>query len=144
MSSAFKERDRDDIIMIDVFPVQDSVICSSSLLRAPVRLIGKECGCGPTRLVINDRECKSVQLWKDTAPNEVLMRCHCDKEQLHVYNIWDCGEGSDSQSYSSGMVVEELTDGRRYSCNDFGFETNFDNSSSSGCQLPLTVAPPVG
>ena len=48
---------------------------------------------------------------------------------LVLYNIWDSGRGHrpfESQSHTSGMLVETLPDGsRRYSCNDIGLEPDF-------------------
>jgi hypothetical protein len=76
-------------------------------------------------LVVNQQQCPSVQLWQDAAPNEVLIECHTQNGWLHVYNIWDRGRGSESQSWTSGMLVEDLLNGRRYRCNDIGFETDF-------------------
>jgi hypothetical protein len=126
LNSAFKERGREDVIMIDVFPIHDGELLkltfesSNSLWRQGVWLRSDKF------LVVNGSEFPSVQVWKDTAPSEVLLRCHCDENILHLYNIWDRGQGRASQSWSSGMLVEELTNGRRYSCNDIGFETSFD------------------
>ncbi len=45
-----------------------------------------------------------------------------------IYNIWDSGEGKESQSYTSGMMIDTSVAGvRRYSCNDIGSEPDFSN-----------------
>ena len=125
LNSAFKERGRDDVVMIDVFPIRDGD-------QLKLTFEGKE---SPWRqgvwlktddhLTINGRQSQSVQLWHDTAPTEVLIECHTQNGYVHLYNIWDKGSGRESQSWSSGMLVEELPNGRRYHCNDIGFDTTF-------------------
>jgi hypothetical protein len=111
--------------MIDVFPIRDGD-------QLKLTFEGKE---SPWRqgvwlktddhLTINGRQSQSVQLWHDTAPTEVLIECHTQNGYVHLYNIWDKGSGRESQSWSSGMLVEELPNGRRYHCNDIGFDTTF-------------------
>lgn len=68
----------------------------------------------------------SIELWEDTAPKEILLKCFTNNGSLSFYNIWDKGEGKKSQSYSSGMLVEQQDNKMIYNCNDIGFETNFD------------------
>ena len=68
----------------------------------------------------------SIELWKDTAPNEVLIKCYTNNGILDFYNIWDNGEGKNSQKYSSGMILIQKSKELIYRCNDIGFETNFD------------------
>ena len=76
----------------------------------------------------DDQFAPSMDLWVDTAPPEVVAHCMTADGNLSVYNIWDSGRGRgrESQAHSSGMLVEDLPDGRRYRCNDIGFDTNFD------------------
>jgi hypothetical protein len=69
---------------------------------------------------------QSLQLWEDTIPEEVICTCHTEDGLLSVYNMWDKGKGPDSQSHTSGMLLEELNNVLIYRCNDIGFETNFD------------------
>jgi hypothetical protein len=76
-------------------------------------------------LLVNDQKCGSVELWTDTAPTQVEIECKTSDGLLHLYNIWDKGRGRESQSNTSGMLVEE-TATKRYRCNDIGFETKFD------------------
>ena len=77
---------------------------------------------------MNDVFAPSVTLWIDSAPPEVICQCTTADGLLSIYNIWDSGRGygTESQRSSSGMLVEDLPNGRRYRCNDIGFETNFD------------------
>jgi len=125
-NDAFAERGRPDVVLIDVFPVTDNEVLKlvfesvNSSWRQGVWLATDE------YVVINQIRCPSADLWYDTAPTEVLIECHTKENVLWLYNIWDNGDGRDSQAWSSGMLVEELPNGRRYRCNDIGFETNFD------------------
>ncbi len=125
MSSAFKERGRQDVVMIDVFDINDG-----ELLKLIFESINSRWRQGiwlktDQYLAINHVQCPSAQLWQDTAPAEILIECHTSDRRLHLYNIWDKGNGQESQSWTSGMVVEELPNGRRYRCNDIGFDTDF-------------------
>jgi hypothetical protein len=125
LSSAFRESGRTDVVKIDVLTVADGDVISltfetkDSPWRQGVWL--KTDGF----LVVSHRQCAGVQLWQDTAPDHVLIQCHTSNGCLHVYNIWDRGRGAESQSWTSGMLVEDLPNGRRYRCNDIGFETDF-------------------
>jgi hypothetical protein len=74
----------------------------------------------------NNELCPSVVLWFDTAPREISCRCLTNDNCLSIYNVWDKGKGRESQAWSAGMLVEEVPNGRRYKCNDVGFETQFD------------------
>jgi hypothetical protein len=71
-------------------------------------------------LKIEDDKGKNFAIWRHNAPNEVLVECIKTKSgTLTVYNAWDTGTGStDAWLCNSGMVVEELNNGRRYKCND--------------------------
>jgi hypothetical protein len=125
LNRAFQERGRDEVVKIDVFPIKDGELIK-------LKFEGKT---SPWRqgvwvrtdrgVVINHQLCVSAQLWNDTADKEILIECRTENGRLHLYNIWDRGRGSESQSWSSGMLIQELTNGRRYRCNDIGFETDF-------------------
>ena len=75
---------------------------------------------------INDAFGKSAMVWFETAPQQVSIKCYSENGLLNIYNIWDRGNGPNSQSQSSGMLIEEFPNGRRYKCNDIGFKTDFD------------------
>ena len=57
---------------------------------------------------------KSFVLWYEMAPKNIEVICFTKNGLLSIYNIWDRGFGENSLSHSSGMLVEELTNGRRY------------------------------
>jgi hypothetical protein len=112
--------------MIDVFPVREGeqlhiVFENSNSQYVQGIFLKTDMG-----LVVNEQLCPSAQLWQDTAPDTVLVECHTRNGLLYLYNTWRDGSRRGSQSWSSGMLVEDLPKGRRYRCNDFGIETNFD------------------
>ena len=117
---------RDDVILWDVFPVIDgSEINLVFESKNPEWMQGVWLMCDGG-IVINNRESESIEIWFDHSPQEVTFTCNTDNGLLSIYNIWDRGLGSNSQSHSSGMLVENVLNGRRYFCNDIGFETEFD------------------
>jgi hypothetical protein len=69
-----------------------------------------------------------VSLWFDTAPNPVDICGRTSKGLLRVYNLWDAanGHGRQSQSAHCEMLAEELENGRRYRCNEAGYDSLFD------------------
>lgn len=69
----------------------------------------------------------SISLWEDTAPEELICKCFTSEGYLSIYNIWDKGNGKQSQSYSSGMLLEERDNILIYKCNDIGFDTDFND-----------------
>jgi hypothetical protein len=125
-NDVFRKRGWRDVVLIEVLPIHDGDVLkltfesTNSPWRQGVWLMTDE------YVVINQIRCPGADLWQDTAPKRVLIECHTKSGYLHLYNIWDDGQGRDSQSHTSGMLVEELPKGRRYRCNDFGFDTKFD------------------
>jgi hypothetical protein len=80
-------------------------------------------------LSANGVNAPQLDLWPDTAPSVVEVTCESTDGLLRIYNIWQSGRrpGVESQSHTSGMLVENLADGsRRYRCNDIGFEPSFE------------------
>ncbi|MBY5162883.1 hypothetical protein [Salsipaludibacter albus] len=70
-----------------------------------------------------------IVLWQDIAPASTHVRLLEGSGDLRLYNVWDSGRGikdHESQSATSGMVVETLERGsRRYRCNDIGYDPSF-------------------
>ena len=125
-NNEFSKKGRDDVFMIDVFPVTDGeqIKVTFESVKSPWRQGAWLRTDG--YLVVNEQRCPSVQLWQDSAPREIVIECHTQNRCLHIYNIWDRGRGRESQAWSSGMLIEDIPNGRRYHCNDIGFETSFD------------------
>jgi hypothetical protein len=127
LSKAFLETGRGDVIKWEAFPIDEG--CELVLVfedwkrtsRHGVRL------AVDGTLIVNGHAAPSVELWSDTAPNGIKIEIRNSKGVLSVYNLWDSGSGRQSQSYTSGMLIEQLPKGRRYRCNDIGLATAFDD-----------------
>jgi len=125
-NSEFAKRGLKGVVKWDIFPIVHNEIIrivfeeAHSSWRQGIWLRTDE------GLEVNGELCPSVVLWYDTAPREVLCRCFTSDGCLSIYNIWNKGDGRQSQGWSSGMLIEELPNGRRYRCNDVGFDTQFD------------------
>ena len=78
-----------------------------------------------SNLVVEGRSYGSVELWEDNVPEIVEIGLPAQGGELHFYNIWDRGRGRESQSFTSGMLLEIEGGIRRYKCNDIGTEPNF-------------------
>lgn len=72
----------------------------------------------------------ALVLWSDTTPEPAELDIVETDGKLVFYNVWDSGRGLgafESQSATSGMVVDRLADGwTRYSCNDIGRDPQYD------------------
>ncbi len=126
MSSAFAGRGRTDVVKIECLEIRDD-----ELLRLTFESVNSPLRQGvwlrtDRGLHIANQLCLSADLWQDTSPREVMIHCHTTDGFLHLYNIWEDSGRRESQMWTTGMLVEELPTGRRYRCNDFGFDTEFD------------------
>ena len=126
LSSAFKEKGRDDVVMIEVFSIENG-----ELIKLTIEEKNSPWRQGiwlqtDGELVINEQRSSNMVLWQDSSPTDVVIECLTKCGCIHLYNVWDKGDGrKDSQSWSSGMIVKEIPIGRRYHCNDIGFDTDF-------------------
>jgi hypothetical protein len=127
INKAFRDSGQPGVVKWDVVPVGDG---------DRIRLIFESASAAGRHgvwlrtdqgLDVNGLHAPSVDLWADTAPAVVDIAIHTGDGRLHIYNIWDSGTGRNSQAWTSGMLIEELPDGRRYRCNDIGLQSKFDN-----------------
>lgn len=124
LSKAFLETGRDDVIKWEAFPIDEGrelVLTFEEWKRTSRHGVRLAVDGG---LIVNGHAAPSVELWSDTAPNEIKIEVRDSKGILSVYNLWDSGSGRQSQSYTSGMLIEQLPKGRRYRCNDIGLATS--------------------
>lgn len=121
-----------DVLLWEVLKIETSqiiifrIIETNSKYKQGVRIA---VDYGEGFLEVDGIKSKSIQLWEDTCPKEVKIQCFAPKGVLSVYNIFDLGlerGGVRSQVPSCGMLLEEKSNIFRYSCNDAGFQTNFD------------------
>jgi hypothetical protein len=126
LNPAWAKRGRPDVVLWDVLPIVDGEVLTvivestSTPYRQGVWLRSDQ------GITVAGQRAPSVELWADTAPNHVVLQCHTSNGGLSVYNIWEHRAVRGSQSESSGMMVTESPNGRRYRCNDFGWEDRFD------------------
>ncbi|MCM2535010.1 hypothetical protein NDK43_25050 [Neobacillus pocheonensis] len=128
-NDAFAEKGLNNVILWDVQNIKDGqlirvkFISKSSPHRQGLWLITDK---GIVIPELSDEIFPSISLWEDTAPKEVICKCYSQDGNLSLYNIWDKGNGTQSQMYTSGMIIDEKDDGILiYNCNDYGFETEF-------------------
>ncbi|NIA57089.1 hypothetical protein HAV22_26045 [Massilia sp. TW-1] len=127
LSKAFQERRRSDVFKWDVYPIDEQCV-----LRLVFESWKETCRHGlrlavEGSLMVNGHVSSSIEIWADTAPREVRIAVLDSTGRLSVYNLWDAGQGKQSQSHTSGMLIEPLPKGRRYRCNDIGLVTSFDD-----------------
>ncbi|HNA61581.1 MAG TPA: hypothetical protein PKW79_00690 [Rhabdochlamydiaceae bacterium] len=77
---------------------------------------------------------KGVRLlfWEDTAPKQIHVKVFTKTDFVWVENIWENISHTGAKSvdygrYGSAMIVEEIPNGRRYRCNDWHPDENFDD-----------------
>ncbi len=123
----FTEQGNADVVLWDIFPLGQSKMVevtfesTSSAMKQGLRLSTDE------GIKIDGEIFPGVKLWYHNSPSTVVCECMSSDGLLSVYNVWEDELGRCfSQSWSSGMLVEDLPRGRRYSCNDFGLDTSFD------------------
>jgi hypothetical protein len=124
-NDAFKERGLDNVVKIAVYPLatENIVVTFESVVPGNRQGVWFKTDLG---IWVNDQLCPSVELWHDTAPASVKCRCLSTDGHLFLYNIWERAGVRSSLAESSGMLIEELPSGRRYRCNDIGWNTAFD------------------
>lgn len=121
-----------DVIRWDVVDIKENqelnleFISINSKYKQGIRLA---IDVGEGFIEVNGVKSKGIQLWEDTCPKKVKIRCMSSEGKLSIYNIFDIGPergGVKSQVDSSGMIVEQEGNKMIYKCNDVGFQTNFD------------------
>jgi hypothetical protein len=126
INQAFCEKGIPDVVKFDVVEIQNEqvvklvFISRNSIWRQGVWLKTDD------GIVVNNQIVPSAQIWMDSAPKEIVMQCRTRNKKLYLYNIWDKGSGAESQSWSSGMLIQLISSTRNYGCNDIGFDTQFD------------------
>lgn len=118
-----------DVIEIEKNKEQEfmfNFISTNSKFRQGVRIA---IDFGDGYIEINGIKSKEFQLWEDTCPHNIIIKCKNNEGKISIYNIFDLGPsrgGIKSQVDSSGMLIETNDKCRIYKCNDAGFQTNFD------------------
>ena len=122
-----------DVVLWDVLFIESEqfltleFISTNSKYRQGIRLA---IDVGDGYIESNNIKSKGIQLWEDTCPKKVNIKCISSAGKLSIYNIYDKGadgrEDVQSQMASCGMLIEKKGNAIQYKCNDTGFCSVFD------------------
>jgi hypothetical protein len=71
---------------------------------------------------------KSFVFWEKTAPKVIHVSLESRNGELKVWNVWNNGSGcTEAWLNGAGMVIEEISNGYRFKCNDGHPDDNFDD-----------------
>lgn len=120
----YAKRGLDNVVHWDVIPV-----ANNQMVTLIFEQVNSKCRQGvwlscDNGIMIENTTYKCIDLWYDTAPSVVTFTCYTSNGLLSVYNIFDL-KGRMSLGASSGMLVEEQDNLRRYRCNDYGYDGDF-------------------
>ncbi len=120
------------LVRADRFPVQDG-----EKLKIIFEHVGEDWAYGWRQGICLDSDLPSkiegfestqFVLWSDTAPPEVIYTARTKEGAIWAYNAWDTGDGTtEAWIGNSAMIIEELSNGRRYRCNDAYPDDDFDD-----------------
>jgi len=70
--------------------------------------------------------------WEDTAPKQVKLKVITKQDFVWIENIWESSAylgkiTVNSRLMGAAMMVEDIENGRRYRCNDWHPDENFDD-----------------
>ncbi len=119
-----------EIRMMDEFPVKDgdTLILSMEKFNSEWKQ-GIYLETKGAFLVNNQKIKNKIVLWQGSTPKTVEFEVSLKKSgSILVKNVWDSGDGvMHSWHYGSGIIIEEIDDGKRYFCNDGHPDDNFDD-----------------
>ena len=137
------------VISIDKFPVKngDELIVSIERTNSDCRqgfCIDITGHCEIDGQVFKQGKGIRMLLWQDTTSKPVKLKIFTKKDFVWVQNIWEktssyqlatpSGETITKESkavdyghFGSAMIAEEIENGRRYRCNDWHPDDNFDD-----------------
>lgn len=137
------------VVMSDKFPVKegDTLIVriekSNSDCRQGVS-IDVTGHCEMNGKIFKEGKGVNMLFWSDTAPDPITLKVFTQRGFVWVENIWEnvnsyVVSGPDgkevkkqstsveSRYHGAAMIVEEIENGRRYKCNDWHPDENFDD-----------------
>ena len=125
------------VIRLDKFPVEngDTLLISIEKTNSDCRqglCIDVTGHCEIDGEVFMKEKGIRMLFWEDTAPKQIRLRVFTKKDFVWVENIWEQISHTGMKSvdygrYGSAMIIEEIEDGRRYYCNDWHPDDNFDD-----------------
>lgn len=137
------------LVLSDKFPVENGDILVASIEKSNSDCRQGLCiditgSCEFEGKLIKQGKGIRMIFWSDTAPEEIKLKVITKKDFVRVYNIWEKtsrypiggpngetvmkeSKSLDYGRYGSAMIVEEIENGRRYRCNDWHPDENFDD-----------------
>ena len=134
------------VVRIDKFPIKDG-----DILIASIEKTNSDCRQGfyidiTGYCEMNGKTHKTgkgvmMLFWEDTAPKQIQLKIFTKKDFVWVQNIWETKDHRGTKSidyghFGSAMIVEEIENGRRYRCNDWHPDENFDDIIFTVQKLP--------
>lgn len=125
------------VTRLDEFPVSDG-----DILVASIEKTNSDCRqgfciditgyCEMDGKVFKQGKGIRMLFWGDTAPKQIKLKMFTKKNFVWIENIWEQISHMGSKSidygrYGAAMIVEEIENGRRYRCNDWHPDDNFDD-----------------
>ena len=128
LSTQWAQRRVPDVIKWEVFPVRSGATATVTFesVKSPGQGIWFASDGG---IEIDGTLHDEIVIWQRTAPKRITFVVRSSDDLLHFYNVWNDPRAvnhAGSQSFTSGMLREELSSGARYRCNDLGFNKVFD------------------
>lgn len=150
------------VVLFDKFPVKDGdtliikIEKSTSDCRQglSIDITGH---CELNGKTIKEGKGVNMLFWSDTAPDPVILQIFTKQNFVWVENIWEKvnsysvtdSEGNlikkqftsiESRYYGAAMIVEEIKNGRRYRCNDWHPDENFEDIIFTICKQKQIIA----
>jgi len=125
------------LILTDKFPVQneENLLISIEKTNSDCRqwlCVDVTGYCETEGVVFKQGKGIRMLFWEDTTLKPVMLKIFSKVGFVQIYNIWESTDhrgtkSLDSWRYGSAMIVAEIENGRRYQCNDWHPDENFDD-----------------
>lgn len=77
---------------------------------------------------VDGKKVKDIRIWYNDEEKTVEYNLETKNGQLLVWNVWDVGDGvAHSWHNGAAMIIEDISNGKRYRCNDGHPDDNFND-----------------
>jgi len=125
------------LVLTDKFPIEneESLLLSIEKTNSDCRqglCVNITGYCQQEGVIFKQGKGIRMLFWEDTTLKPVTLKIFSKVGFVHIYNIWEdiSHMGIKSVDYwhhGAAMIVEETENGRRYRCNDWHPDENFDD-----------------
>ena len=125
------------LYVVDKFPVSNNDILiitfestkSKKIQGISVDITGK---CELEGELFDKGKGVNMIFWEDTAPKSLELKVFTKQDYVFVQNIWESisltgNRCVDYGHFGAAMIIEEIENGRRYRCNDWEPDEDFDD-----------------